>query len=239
MCAQMDVIRARARRDIAACRSRRSAPAPDPLRGFGGATFTTTKGHALTPQQFLGAVERFSRVPGYELLEWNADGSVKMPPRQTVSRMKRLPRAQLEAAHARLCTVAEAPQRPPPKHAVWVKQELVQVRSHVVLCSLVMAVMLCAVHVQSSRCNRAQHPDSSTVEMDSIDSAWRIAGNLSKPGKPTACASSDVAPGCVMNLCGCGMQGKWMDVEQPWRKLSSAAKTEKMRSMYDRCNAAI
>ena len=31
------------------------------------------------------------------------------------------------------------------------------------------------------------------------------------------------------------LQGKWQDVEQPWCKLSGAAKTEKMRSMYDRC----
>ena len=63
------------------------------------------------------------------MLEWNADGSVRIPAAQKDPRVKHLPPEELAAAQARLCTVAEAPPRPPPKAAVWVKQELKEART--------------------------------------------------------------------------------------------------------------
>jgi hypothetical protein len=152
---QKGAIRAKAMRDINACRKICGPAAPDPLRGFAGQTFVTPAGRKLTAEEYLRCIERFSRVVGFDELPRNADGTVKLPEPSKDPYQKILSAEAFEAMQARLSTPALAPPRPPPRPAVWVQLQLVE--------------------------------------------------------------------------------GRWVEVEKPWRKLGAAKKTEKMRSMYDRC----
>lgn len=97
------------------------------LRGFKGHIFTTPAGRKLSAEEYLESLERFSKPPGFELLDWNEDGSVRMPAVATSSTATRvLPAADVRAMSERLCPPpAERPTRPPPRPAVWLRQELV------------------------------------------------------------------------------------------------------------------
>jgi hypothetical protein len=88
--------------------------------------FVTPKGRKLTAEQFLESIERFSHLPGFDLLEWNPDGSVVIPPRPKDPYARVISKEALEAMSQRLCTTVARPPRPLPRPAVWVTWQLVE-----------------------------------------------------------------------------------------------------------------
>ena len=127
-CIQDEEIHAKAQHDINACRRVRAAAALDPMRGFAGKTFITSTGRKLTAEQYLQSIERFSHQPGFDGLPRNDDGTVKLPQREKDPFAKHLSAAEVDAMQQRLSAVAAAPPRPPPRKAVWVQRQLLEVR---------------------------------------------------------------------------------------------------------------
>ena len=114
-----------ARKSVARAKAA-DAPAMPPLRGFKGHTFTTPAGRKLGAEEYLANLERMSKPPGFDLLEWNDDGTVRMPLADTGAAARILPAGDIRAMSERLCPPpAERPKRPPPRRPVWITRQLV------------------------------------------------------------------------------------------------------------------
>jgi hypothetical protein len=123
---QVEDIHAKALQDIRTMRKAGVKPCMPPLRGLAGKVFVTPKGRKLSAEQYLASVERFSHLPGFDLLQWNTDGSVVIPPPAEDPYARILSKAAVQAMSRRLCTVVARPPRPPPRPAIWESRQLIE-----------------------------------------------------------------------------------------------------------------